>query len=291
VVAQVAMSLMLLAASFFVFRGFHQSLGAVTGITKDRLLMARFDPRMVQYNAAQTWEFYHLLIERARVAPGVQRAALTQNPALGLTKFDAVTFVPDGFQMPRDRESFTSTMDTVDEGYFETMGIPMMRGRGFRTSDTADAARVAVVNEQFAKHYWPGADAIGKRLWLNSRAGTPVEIVGVAQTIKYRQTIERPTDFLYLPQAQHPVARMVLSLRSAGDPLQLVNSVKDIVRALDPNMPLLETRSYEDLYRYNTVEGPGIAVEVMGAMGAVGLLLAVAGFVRRRGVHREPQNP
>ena len=58
--------------------------------------------------------------------------------------------------MPRDRENFTSTMDTVDEGYFETMGIPILRGRGFLASDTADAPRVAVVNEQFAKHYWPG---------------------------------------------------------------------------------------------------------------------------------------
>ena len=88
--------------------------------------------------------------------------------------------------MPRDRENFTSTMDTVDEGYFETMGMPIVRGRGFLASDTADAPRVAVVNEQFAKHYWPGADAVGKRIRLDSRAGAPVEIVGVAETIKYR---------------------------------------------------------------------------------------------------------
>ena len=66
------------------------------------------------------------------------------------------------------------------------MGIPILRGRGFLASDTADAPRVAVVNEQFAKHYWPGADAVGKRIRLDSGTGTPVEIVGVAQTIKYR---------------------------------------------------------------------------------------------------------
>jgi predicted permease len=278
VVAQVALSLMLVSASFFVFRGFHESLGAVTGIAKDRLLMVRFDPRMVKYNAASTREFYRLLVDRSQVAPGVLGAALTQSPPLSLTRFDAMTFVPDGVEMPRDRESLTSMMDTVDEGYFETMGIPMVRGRGFRASDTADAPRVAIVNEQFAKHYWPGADAIGKRLWLNTRAGTPVEIVGVAETIKYRQTIERPTDFVYLPLAQHPVPRMVLLLRSAGDPLQLVNAVKDTVRALDPNMPLLETRSYEDLYRYAAVEGPGMAVKTISAMGGVGLLLAIAGL-------------
>ena len=82
--------------------------------------------------------------------------------------------------MPRDRENFTSTMDTVDEGYFETMGVPIVRGRGFLASDTADAPRVAVVNEQFAKHYWPGADAVGKHIRLEKRGGAPVEIVGVA---------------------------------------------------------------------------------------------------------------
>ena len=83
--------------------------------------------------------------------------------------------------MPRDRENFNSTMDTVDEGYFETMGIPILRGRGFLASDTADSPRVAIVNEQFAKHFWPGADAVGKHIRLDSSAGTPVEIVGVAR--------------------------------------------------------------------------------------------------------------
>jgi predicted permease len=180
--------------------------------------------------------------------------------------------------MPRDRESFTSTMDTIDEGYFGTMGIPIVRGRGIQASDSADAPRVAVVNEQFAKHYWPGADAVGKHIRLDGRAGAPVEIVGIAGTIKYRSTTEKPIDFVYMPLAQHPMARMVLLLRSSGDPLQLVTSVKDVVRALDPNLPMLQIRTYEELYRYNAVDGPGAAVKLVATMGALGLLLAVAGL-------------
>ena len=91
--------------------------------------------------------------------------------------------------------------------------------------------------------------------WANASVsagatGAPVEIVGVAQTIKYKDTIDKPIDFVYLPLTQHPIARMVLLVRSTGDPLQLVEPVKDVVRTLDPNMPLLETRTYEDLYRY-----------------------------------------
>ncbi|MGA8027855.1 MAG: ABC transporter permease [Bryobacteraceae bacterium] len=278
VVAQVSASLMLLTACFLMARSFQHTLLDGTGFAKDRLLMTSFDPRLVQYNPAQTQRFYKLLAERAREAPGVESAALTQNIPLGQDGFDAVAFVPDGFQMPRDRENFDSAMDTVDKGYFETMGLPILRGRGFLSSDTADKPRVAVVNEQFARHYWPGAGAVGKRIRLDSPGGAPVEIVGVTKTIKYQGTTEKPVDFVYMPLAQHPVARMVLMLRSSGDPLQLIKPLQDAVRALDPSMPMLDTRSYAEYYRNQAVEGPRIAVKLVGSMGALGLLLAVAGL-------------
>jgi predicted permease len=278
VVVQVSTSLMLLTAAFLMVRGFRHNLAEGTKFEQHHLLLVRFDPRMVQYNATQTQQFYKLLTERVRVSPGVRSAGLTQNPPLALERFDSIAFLPEGFEMSRDRENFVSTMDTVDEGYFETMGVPILRGRGILASDTADAPRVAVVNEQFAKHYWPGADAVGKHIRLDGRGGTPVEIIGVAETIKYRSGMEKPLDFVCLPLAQHPIARMLLLVRSSGDPLQLVNPVKDVVRALDPNLPMLQTRSYEDLYRYNFVDGPGSAIKVVGTMGAVGLLLAIAGL-------------
>jgi predicted permease len=277
VVAQVSMSLMLLTASFLMARGFQHSLMEGTGFRKDHLLMTSFDPRLMQYNAVQTQQFYKLLSERMRETPGVQSEALTQNVPLGNDDFDGVAFVPDGFQMPPDRANFNSTMDTIDEGYFATMGIPILRGRAFLSSDTADSPRVAVVNEHFAKHYWPGGDAVGKHIHLDSSAGTPVEIVGVSQTIK-NQNMESPTDFVYMPLAQHPVARMALMLRSSGDPLQLVQPVKDVVRTLDPNLPMLQTRSYEDLFLNQAVRGPLIAIDLVGSMGLAGLLLAVAGL-------------
>jgi len=129
VVAQVSMSLMLLTASFLMARGFRHGLEEGTGFEQHHLLLVRFDPRLVQYNAAQAQQFYKLLTEHMRGAPGVQSAALTQNPPLALERFDGIAVAPEGFEMPRDRETFTSTMDTVDEGYFETMGIPIRHGR------------------------------------------------------------------------------------------------------------------------------------------------------------------
>jgi predicted permease len=278
VVAQVSTSLMLLTASFLMFQGFQQGAAGGTGFSKDHLLMTRFDPRLAQYDATRTQQFYKALVERARGVPGVQCAALTQSPPLGLNGFDTVAFVPDGVPMPPDRDNVTSMVDTVDEDFFETMGIPILRGRGFLASDAAEAPRVAIVNEQFASHYWPGSEAVGKRIRLDSATGTPIEIVGVAKTIMTRETIDRPTDFVYLPLAQHPVARMALVLRTSGDPLQWVDPVKDVVRALDANLPLVEARSFEDLYRYHAVEGPRVAIELAGSMGVVGLLLAIAGL-------------
>ena len=277
VVVQVSMSLMLLTGAFLMARGFQHSLLEGTGFAKDHLLMTSFDPRLIQYNATQTQQFYKLLAERMRETPGVQSAALTHNVPMDQDEPDGVTFVPEGFTMPPDRESFSSLMDTINEGYFQTLGVALLHGRTFLETDTATAPRVAIVNDHLARHFWPGGDAVGKRIRLNSSTGPLVEIVGVAQTIKY-QSASSPIDFLYLPLAQHPVARMVLMLRSSGDPLQLVQPVKDAVRSIDPNLPMLQTRSYEDYYLAEAIRAPQIAIDLVGTMGLVGLLLAIAGL-------------
>jgi predicted permease len=278
VVAQVAASLMLLTASFLMARSFERSMLEGTGFAKDHLLMVQFDPRLVQYDAAQTKRFYERLVAGVRDGMGVERAALTQSVPFGQDGFDFITFVPEGFEMPRDRASFSSMTGAVDEAYFGTMGIPILRGRGFLATDKDDAPRVAVVNEAFAKHYWPNADPVGRRIRLGSALGAPVEIVGVARTIKYQSGSDSHTDFVYVPLTQHPVARMTLLVRSSGDPLDLVPAVRDVVRRLDPNLPMMQTRAYEDLYLNQAVYGPNIAIDLVGMMGLVGLVLAVAGL-------------
>ncbi len=278
VVAQVAMSLMLLTASLLMVRGFQHTLLDGMGFAKDHLLMTTFDPRLMQYDSVQTKQFFRVLKDRMRAAPGVQGETLTQNVPMGRDDFDAMAFVPDRMQMPRDRENFTSVMDTVDEDFFSTMQIPILQGRGFLASDTAESPRVAIVNEYFAHHYWPGVDAVGKQFRLDRSDGVPVEIVGIAETIKVRDTFDKNMDFVYMPMAQHPVARMVLMVRSSGDPLQLVETVKDVVRKMDPNMPMLQTMTYEDMYLNRAIRGPGVAMKLVGAMGLVGLVLTVAGL-------------
>ncbi|HEV8201782.1 MAG TPA: ABC transporter permease [Candidatus Polarisedimenticolia bacterium] len=278
VIAQVATSLMLLAAAFLMDRGFRQSVSEGVAFAKDPVLLARFDPRLIQYDSGRTRRFYDQLTDRARAIPGVVSAALSANPPLTLDPFGAITFVPDGFEMPRNRDSFASLLDTVDEGFFDTVGIPVLRGRGFLASDTEDAPRVAIVNEQLARHYWPDREAVGQHIRLDDAHGARLEIVGVVKTVKYREGSEKPTDCVYLPVRQQPAPRLVLMLRSNGDPLALVAPLKEVVRTLDANMPLLATRSYEDLYRYHAVEGPAAAMAFVGSLGVIGLILAIAGL-------------
>jgi len=210
--------------------------------------------------------------------PGVRSAGLTQSPPLGLDAFDSVAFVPEGFQMPPDRQSFTSAMDVVDEGFFDTTGITIVRGRSFRRTDGAEAPRVGIVNQYFADRYFPGADAVGRRIRLDGRDGMLVEIVGVARTIKARDGIDRESDFVYLPLAQNPRAKMVLLLRTDPEPLQMVDPLKKMVSDLEPNLPISELRTYDDLYRYQVVEGPGVAIKLVGTLGGIGLVLAITGL-------------
>ena len=214
---------------------------------------------------------------------GVPPPTLSDHVDGGLRLADPMRHLPiligyvEPQQAMRIGTDFSSTMDTIDEGYFQTMGIAILRGRAFLPSDTADSPRVAVVNEHFAKHYWPAGDAVGKHIRLDSSAGTPVEIVGIAQTIK-SQNMESLTDFVYIPLAQHPVARMVLMLRSTGDPLQLVEPVKDVVRYSRSEPPDVADPALSDFYLNQAVRGPRIAIDLVGSMGLVGLLLAVAGL-------------
>jgi predicted permease len=278
VIAQVSMSLMLLTASFLMYRSFARSATQGMGFQKERLLLARFDPRLIQYDPAQTREFYTRLIDRARAMPGVESAAVAENTPLSLERFDSVTFVPDDVDMPADRENFRSTLDSVNETYFQTMGISIVRGRGFQASDSGDTARVAIVNEEFARHYWPTSMRSAAAFRLDNRSGTAIEIVGVAESVRYRGTTGPVGDFVYMPVSQHPTPRLVLVLRSAGDPMQLAAPLKDTVRTLDANMPILQLRPFEELYRYHVVEGPAIAVNLLSAMGAVGFVLAIAGL-------------
>ena len=277
VTAQVTLSMVLLLVATVLYHGVRVSLSGGPGYRLDHLLMMSFQPGLVRYNDAQSQQFFRQLAERARSAAGVKSVALANVVPMG-TGQDGATIIPEGYTFPKGKETVDVMCSTINENYFDTMRIPIVSGRPFRATDTAASPHVAIVNEELAKHYWPGENPIGKRIRLDDRNGPWFEIVGVAKTTKYMWFGEPPTDFLYLPLAQHPRQRITLLAESFGDPSSLVTPLREVVRVLDANQPMLDVRTMEDLYQKRAVANPNMMIETVAAMGLVGLILALVGL-------------
>jgi predicted permease len=203
---------------------------------------------------------------------------------------ESTTIVPEGFQLPQGTENVPILSSRIDEGYLETMAIPIVRGRGFQSSDTADSRRVVLVNVTMANRYWPGQDPIGKRIQLVDRERRPwAEVVGTTADNKYNWIGEPPTPWLYLPWQQDPGPRATLLVATSGNSSELAAPVRQIVRGIDSNMPISGLRTMEDFYHGNAVGIVTTLIRITGSMGLMGMTMAVVGlyglvayFVARR---------
>jgi macrolide transport system ATP-binding/permease protein len=277
VAAQIALSLVLMMVASMLYRGFQSKLAAGPGFRTDHLLLMSFDPELAHYKDPQIQQFYELLTARTRYLPGVQSVALTEViPTAPMQHQQEI--VPEGYTLPRDRASLTVWADIVGDGFFKTMSIPLLNGRGFNSDDSAAAPKVAVANEVLARHYWPNQSPIGKHLRLNNDKSREIEIVGVAKASTYLRLGEGPTEFLYLPLAQNPHSRMTLAVQSYGDPVSLVPELRDTVRKLDAKLPVYDVRAMSDFYQHGAVSLPNMINQVVGAMGLVALLLTLVGL-------------
>lgn len=277
VVAQVAGSLFLLICATQLYRGISFVMSRPPGFRSDHLLMAGFNPTLARYNEAQTQAFYKSLVEKARQLPGVLSASVAELVPMA-NHADSKLVVPEGYQMPKGRDSDSVFANVVSEDYFSTLGIPLVEGRGFRASDTADSPRVAVVNEHFAKTYYPGRNPVGKRLRLGGAQGDWVEIVGVAKQSKYMVLVEPPMDFLYLPWSQNYRAEMTLMVQTAGPSQSLAPALRNLVLSLDSNQPLFALRTMEEYFHERAVKVFALLTSMVGAMGLLGLILALSGL-------------
>jgi putative ABC transport system permease protein len=274
---QVAVAVVVLAVATFVYRDFQRRLETGPGFKTDHRLMMVFNPSLVQYSEAQAQQFFDQVAERARLTPGVTSATLTSFvPMDGGAR--PVTVVPEGYQFPAGSDRATVYSATVDDRYFETLGQPILQGRGFRATDSARSPGVAVVNEQFARHYWPGQNPLGKRFRLTDRSGSWVEVVGICPTTRYFFLIESPAEFVYFPYRQHPQPRMALVAESAGDPSNLAAPLREAIGRLDANQPIYNVRTLDEMYRMRVVTILNVVVSLVGAMGLMGLTLAIVGL-------------
>lgn len=275
--SQVALSLVLLAVAASLVQGFRDELTGGPGFRTDHLFLTSFDTQLVHYSEKRTRRFFDDLLERTRSAPGVRSAALVSN--VPMAGFDNIDIVVEGFEPLRGKKSPPELGAYVSDGFFRTMGIPILAGRGFLESDRERAPLVAVVNEHAAKHYWPKGNAVGSRRHLGTSTGPLIEIVGVARASKVLWIAEPPLDFVYLPFRQHTRTMMALVVESsAPDATMLAPVLRDVVRKLDPDMPEFDVRTMHDFYTLRAVRTSNIITQVVAGMGLMGLILAVVGL-------------
>jgi macrolide transport system ATP-binding/permease protein len=276
VAGQIAISLVLLTVAAYVYGIFRDELRQGPGFVAERRLLMSFDPGLAGYTDAETERFYAQLLDRARATPGVVSATLSYTLPLGTNA--VVSIVPEGHPLPPGKENVTVFVNRVDEFYFETLGVPILRGRALTETDTASSPRVAVVNQTLAQHYWPGQDPIGKRFRLTNASGPAVEIVGVAKNGKYLYPGEPPTEFIYFPRGQEPSRVLTLIASSAGPSATLSAPLREMARSLDPRVPVFDIRTIEDFYQTKVVDIADVSTDIVGAMGLMGLVLAMVGL-------------
>jgi predicted permease len=269
---------MMLTVAVFLGRALGAEL-ADPGFRTERILLSHFEPRLAGYDTSQVEAFFRLLKERARAIPGVASVGLTSVMPLNQDYRSPLSIVPEGYEMPQGAESLVVLSARIDEGYLDTMAIPVVQGRGIRSSDTADSPRVALVNRAMAERYWPGQDPIGRRIRLADSEGQPwAEVVGVTADNKNNFIGEGPTPWMYVAHAQDPGSRNTLLLATTGDSATVASFLRTAVREIDPNMPISGVRTIEEFYYGNATGIVNALVSVVGSIGLLGLGLALVGL-------------
>jgi len=277
VVAQTAVSLVLLIGAGLFLQSLRNAHRIDTGFDANGLLLLSLDLRLAGYDEPRGRVLYEQLLERAKALPGVGSACLATEVPLGFGSHRRALAI-EGYE-PQSGEDMEVHTNTVGPGYFRTLGVSLVRGREFTEADAAGRPAVAIVNEAFARRYWPGQDPLGKRLGQGSRvAPLDLEVVGVVKDGKYVTLGEEPTPFFYVSFLQRYRADATLHVRATGaDPGLLVAALRREVQALDPSLPIFDVKTMNDHLGLSLLPAR-IAAGFLGLFGFVALALAAMGI-------------
>ncbi|MBA3560319.1 MAG: ABC transporter permease [Gemmatimonadaceae bacterium] len=275
VVAEVALSLVLLIGASLMVKSFLHMRSANTGFDSSNALTTRVYLGGDKYEAFSTRvSIFEQILERVRTVPGVTNVAAVSNiPLSGSTNNSS--FQVEGQPVVLG-EVPAASQRAVTATYFETMRIPLT-GRSFTDREMRDSTPVIIVNKTLAARYWPGQEAIGKRLRMSTDSTRPwLTVVGIAPDIRMREITSGPESQVYLPYALVPNRTMAFIVRTNGDPTNLIGAVRAEVRAVDPTLPLIEVQTLERLVALSFWENE-LYGKMFGTFGIVALLLAAVG--------------
>lgn len=272
VVAQIALSLLLLTCAGLFFRSLDKAQRADPGFDPNHVLLASYDLGPLGYNNAMQIEFNRQLLVRLKALPGVQSATVADFSPLSFT-IHSDGMLPEDY-VPQPHESMEIDRAIVGPEYLQTLRTPLLAGRDFTDQDNAATQRVAIVNQAFVDRYWTGQNAIGKRVQWRADWFT---IVGVAVNGKYRRIHSDAAPLILLPMAQTYGGDVILHIRTAGDPLAFTSAVERTVGELNPNVPLFNVASLKTNMQIGSMF-ERVAVTFAGAFGLLALILASIGI-------------
>jgi putative ABC transport system permease protein len=278
VISEVALALFLLVASILIVRSFIRLADANPGFDVRNVLAMQISLPLSKY--AEDWRrrvFTEQLVERVKALPGVESAAeVTPLPLSGDGR--QAPFIVEGRPVVASNEVPLTDLASVSPGYFETMGIRLLRGRYFTEQDKEDGAQVAIIDESMARRFWPDEDPIGKRLKIGpADPNSPwLQIVGVVGHLKNYGVTEESRIQVFRPYSQVPFNQISIVVRTSGDPAALMSAVRGEVAGIDKDQPVYNVRTMEDLLA-TTLAPRRLVVFLLGAFALLALVLGAIG--------------
>jgi len=296
VIVQFALSLVLLAGSGLLLKSFQRLMAVDPGFRAENVLVARLQPPYPRYaNDTVVRSFYDRVLERTSAIPGVRAVGLTQR--VPFTRGNPQNIViAEGHEPKKGEPRVVSNVRQVTPDYFAAMGTPILEGRVFTAMDGPGAPRVVVVDETFARRYWPNAEAVGKRV---ANAGDTTAnrwrtIIGVVPNVRHESLGETPSLQVYEPFAQRTPWTMYIVVRGALSPQSLLPAVRAQVATVDPEVPLFDIRTMEEAVSRSLstrrltnalLTAFAVAAFVLAAIGIYGVIsIGVAARTREFGV-------
>ncbi|MHB8485188.1 MAG: ADOP family duplicated permease [Candidatus Acidiferrales bacterium] len=279
-VSQVALALVLVIATGLLTRTFYRLLSVDPGFRPAHALTFQLTLPGSKYpDQARIVPVYQEVLRHLRALPGVQSAGLTEIvPLGGATESTAIRFSDHPPTSAMDIPMVNYTM--VSPGYFSAVGTPILRGRAFLESDTANSMPVAIISAALAKKFWPGQDPLSKRIAPRGLVFPEETIVGIAADVKRLSLREAPPPEMYVPYTQKvwpSLLTMDVVLRTTQDPASLAASAREAIHSVDPDLPIAGVKTLNDIVN-GSVAQSRFAMLIFGAFGALALLLATIGM-------------
>ena len=273
VLVQMSLSFVLLVGAGLLLESLQAIRHANPGFATESMLTTSVDLFTAGYDETRARISQDAILARVQAIAGVQSAAWSRMTPFSYRTYGAAPIAVDGYDAPPDRQP-SAEYNSVGPGFFQTMGISLTAGREFLRSDDEHAARVAIVDETMAAQFWRGADPVGRVMQV---AGRPVRIVGVARGARYRNLLEAPQPFFYVPLRQSFSAVAALQVRTAQSPAAFAPALAAAIHAIDGNVSPGEVITMREQID-RTTSSQIVAVTILGVFGALALLMAAVGL-------------